>query len=142
MSTDNILNIDTEVLSTYPGIHALMQLPTVLAARLAKDQMYTRIGSRVLVALRPQRALATNSDAASKEFAERGSKTESNMYEAFDNSTKEYSQIARNSKTAEAEAPPHVFDIAASAYWHCIREAADQSIVLLYFHHLILGSRM
>lgn len=78
-----------------------------LRARAAENIIYSRITARSLVAVRPQRSSDVCSDAASKEAA-----------------------LAAKNGTLMSE--PHVFEVAASAYLHCIAESRDQSIVLMY----------
>ncbi|KAJ8322906.1 hypothetical protein O5D80_008429 [Batrachochytrium dendrobatidis] len=87
-----------------------------LSQRLSKDLMYTRIGNRALVAVRPARSLASNTDAASKEYAD--------VYKT----TLAPSAHPHSKITSQA---PHVFGIAASAYQHMLRSSVDQAIVLL-----------
>ncbi|KAI8910359.1 chitin synthase-domain-containing protein [Gorgonomyces haynaldii] len=81
------------------------EISSLLVSRHQKDNVYTRIG-RHLVAIRPLRALAKNTDNASKEQAELA-------------------------KQADALIAPHVFDTAASAFYHSMREQQDQTILLL-----------
>ena len=74
-----------------------------LAVRFRKDNVYTRIGSRCIVSVRPARLLPRFSDAASKEYAE---------------------------NVNSPSLSPHVFSIASSAYNHMRRDSRDQSIIL------------
>ncbi|KAH6598617.1 hypothetical protein BASA50_003653 [Batrachochytrium salamandrivorans] len=117
-----------EDLSQLPDIKNKQQSPspavtaadvaTCLLQRLAKDHMYTRIGCRSLVAVRPARPLASNTDAASKEYTD--------AHRAAPTATQ-----ASNSNLKTASLAPHVFGIAVSAYSHMVRLKVDQAIVLL-----------
>ncbi|KAI8924380.1 chitin synthase-domain-containing protein [Entophlyctis helioformis] len=93
--------------------------PAVVAAnlllRLAKEEPYTRVGHRSLVAVRPPRALAKCSDAASKDYAE----------------TAKALPTTTNPNAKATVQPPHVFGVAASAYTHMARQKLDQAIVLI-----------
>ncbi|KAJ1555209.1 hypothetical protein HK096_006999, partial [Nowakowskiella sp. JEL0078] len=74
-----------------------------------KEEMYTALGDRALIALNPLRVLNTNSDSNSKEYA----------------------SIAKStSSTDKSKLSPHVFRIASSAYLHMLRSKEDQGIIL------------
>ncbi|KAJ3254350.1 hypothetical protein HK103_007232 [Boothiomyces macroporosus] len=90
-------------------------ITSFLQSRLSQDKVFTRIGSRCLVAVRPARGLPIFSDTTSKEYAE-DAKTPSKQT----NYNQPVQQLA-----------PHAFEISASAYLHALRAKMDQSIILL-----------
>jgi myosin heavy subunit len=81
-----------------------------LYSRLSKDKPFTKIGNRLMVSVRPARGLSLFSDSSSKEYAQNAKQV---------------------SKPNQPFAPPHVFNVSASAYMHALRAKMDQSIVLM-----------
>lgn len=79
-----------------------------LSSRLAKEKLFTKIGGRFMIAVRPNRGSSV--DALSKEYA-----------------------LHAKDSASKKKLPAHVFDIATSAYIHAQRTTMDQSIVLMYF---------
>jgi hypothetical protein len=77
-----------------------------LSSRLAKDRLFTRIGGRCLVSVRPSRG------------------------SPMDVLSKDYAMQAKDANTKQP-LPAHAFHIASSAYLHALRASTDQSIVLL-----------
>ncbi|KAJ3130242.1 hypothetical protein HK098_004289 [Nowakowskiella sp. JEL0407] len=73
----------------------------------AKEEMYTSLGDKALIALNPLRALSLNSDATSKRYAANA-----------------------KSFNEKEELPPHVFNLVSSAYLHMLRSKEDQGIIL------------
>jgi chitin synthase len=78
-----------------------------LAKRAAKEKLFTRLGNRCIVSVKPSRGLAIFSDSYSKDYA------------------------LKARELNEQPLPPHVFTISTSAYFHALRAQIDQSIVLL-----------
>lgn len=99
MVSDGVAEIE-EVKSSEP-----QEIARQLASRLAKDRLYTRVGGRCMIAVRPSRAVPN--DALSKEY------------------------VVQTKNATSKRLPAHVFDIASSAYFHAQRASIDQSIVLL-----------
>lgn len=79
-----------------------------LQDRWSRDQVYTRIGADVLVAVNPVKAVASSTD----------------------DTCKQYANSAKDTNLDKAALPPHVFEMAASAYYHMLRTKTDQSLVL------------
>ena len=75
-------------------------------ARYSKDKLYTRIGGRSMVALKPVRG------------------------SPFDYTSKDYAEQAKDPHCTKPYSA-HVFHISASAFLHAMRGGMDQSIVLL-----------
>lgn len=82
-----------------------------LLARYSKDKLYSRIGGRIMIAMKPLRG------------------------SPFDYSSKDYAEQAKDANCKKSY-NAHVFNISASAYMHATRGGMDQSIVLLYVHCL------
>lgn len=80
-----------------------------LKERWSRDDIYTRIGDDVLVSVNPFKMVASSSEEQCKAFA----------------------KWAKNSSDDKESLPPHVFDLAASAYFHMMRDGKDQSLVLM-----------
>lgn len=78
-----------------------------LRERFLNDQIYTRIGSHVLVALNPHKYVASNSDAVMLKYAA------------------EY----RDTSGEKTQDNPHMFQLANNAYYHMRRTGQDQSIL-------------
>jgi myosin heavy subunit len=95
---------DEELINSEPDTIAQQ-----LASRLAKEKLFTKIGGRFMISLRPSRG------------------------SSVDSLSKEYARKAKDSASAKHPLPAHVFNIATSAYIHAQRTTMDQSIVLMYF---------
>lgn len=78
-----------------------------LRDRFLEDQIYTRLGTSSLVALNPLKYLPANSDKVLHDYALE--------YRQTDNSTR---------------LPPHIFQIAADAYYYMRRSSKDNNIIL------------
>ncbi|TIB15854.1 hypothetical protein E3P92_01552 [Wallemia ichthyophaga] len=78
-----------------------------LRDRFLEDQIYTRLGTSSLVALNPLKYLPANSDKVLHDYALE--------YRRTDNSTR---------------LPPHIFQIAADAYYYMRRSSKDNNIIL------------
>ncbi|KAJ3126609.1 hypothetical protein HK098_007364 [Nowakowskiella sp. JEL0407] len=92
---------------TLPDVSAETILQNLQDRLNAKEEMYTALGDKALIALNPLRVLASNSDATSKKYA------------------------ANSKSLSEKEfLPPHVFEMVSSAYLHMLRSKEDQGIIL------------
>ncbi|KAI8902781.1 chitin synthase-domain-containing protein [Globomyces pollinis-pini] len=94
--------------------------PTLIAqsllARSLKDKVFSSIGTRSLVSIRPNRGLSLFSDTTSKQYAQDAKEiSKTNNY---------------NTNTNTQSLPPHVFHISAAAHLHATRAKLDQSIIL------------
>ncbi|KAG8923717.1 hypothetical protein FRC02_010963 [Tulasnella sp. 418] len=94
----------------------LATLPTIsddiivacLRERFLQDNIYTNIGSNAVVAVNPHKYVTSNADAVLMQYCA------------------EYRDTAEE-KTYK---PPHVFQLAANAYYHMRRTTQDQSILI------------
>ncbi|KAI8920090.1 chitin synthase-domain-containing protein [Powellomyces hirtus] len=86
--------------------YTIEQITRNLVGRLASGSNYTNVGARCLLALSSTR---TGSDALSKEYAE---------------------AYKKGLESADSPMPPHVFETAAAAYRHMVRNQEDQCIIL------------
>jgi len=86
---------------------------STLQSHHSSSKPYTRLASRGLVFVHPNKSLDLFNDSTSKEYA---------LQTKID---KDSSTI-----TAGRHEDAHVFDLAASAYYHLVRHEEDQSILL------------
>ncbi|KAJ3089830.1 hypothetical protein HK102_005396 [Quaeritorhiza haematococci] len=86
-----------------------------LAARFARDDVYTKIGNRVVVAVNPGRPLTIHSDTTSKEYASHQKQTATGL---------------PGEPGSKRPMPAHIFDLSGAAYHHLTRLGEDQTIVL------------
>lgn len=98
------------------NLHGRSDIGPLLIKRLQKDKIYSLIGDRVLIAVKPQRPVAKYSLEDSKKHA-----------------------LKAKSADSHSKLEPHIFDFAQRAYWHCLRELQDQSLVLMYHLIFIIG---
>ncbi|KAJ3532282.1 hypothetical protein NMY22_g7803 [Coprinellus aureogranulatus] len=86
----------------------------VLRERFMTDHIYTSLSSNALVALNPHKYVQSNSDATCKRYADEYRDVE--LYEVLEDGRR------------RERLPPHVFQLAANAYYHMRRTGQDQSI--------------
>lgn len=101
VSIPNLSADDEDLKSADPRVMA-----EHLLARFSKDKLYSRIGGRSMVALKPLRG------------------------SPFDYTSKDYADQAKDPNCKKPYGA-HIFNISASAYTHALRGGMDQSIVLL-----------
>ena len=88
-------------------------LVACLRERFMTDNIYTSIGTSVLVAFNPHKYVASNADSVLHKYAA------------------EYRETSDRKQTL----PPHIFQLANNAYYHMRRTSQDQAIVLRCAHH-------
>lgn len=81
------------------------QITAKLNDRFSKENIYTKIGESILVAVNPYRQLDLNSDESAREYG--------------------------NAVKDGSDRGPHIFETAASAYYNMLRSKQDQSIMFL-----------
>ncbi|KAJ3307568.1 hypothetical protein HDU76_004534, partial [Blyttiomyces sp. JEL0837] len=81
---------------------------STLKERYAQGQIFTRVGSSTMVVVNPVHNVATTSDETSRQYAE----------------------WAQDTSSDKVPLPAHVFDFAASVFYHMLREQQDQSIII------------
>ncbi|KAJ8651737.1 hypothetical protein O0I10_012704 [Lichtheimia ornata] len=80
-----------------------------LSSRYKRNQVYTRAGHSNLIVINPYQPLEAVNDATLQTYADVG-----------------YRDVSENKPMLQ----PHVYDLAARAYFHMRRTGEDQSIVL------------
>lgn len=106
----------TQVHKNLENTTDLSQLSTIsddiilscLRERFLADNIYTSIGSSILVSLNPYKFVGSNADSTLASYAA------------------EY----RDTAEEKSYRPPHIFQLANNAYYHMRRTGQDQSIVL------------
>ncbi|KAJ3187299.1 hypothetical protein HDU85_006587 [Gaertneriomyces sp. JEL0708] len=96
----------------------LILLPTIseelvlanIKDRYTRNQIFTRIGAQTLLVVNPVKTLESFSDLASKEYAD----------------------WAKDTHEEKMPLPAHIFDMAASVFYHMLRNQQDQSVVFWY----------
>ncbi|KAJ3056155.1 hypothetical protein HK097_007879 [Rhizophlyctis rosea] len=80
---------------------------TNIRDRYARNQVFTRIGATTVLAVNPVKTLESFSD----------------------NTSNEYAKWAKDTSEDKQPLPAHIFDLAASAFNHMLRNQQDQSII-------------
>lgn len=75
--------------------------------RYSRNQIFTRIGAQAIVVVNPVKTLES--------FGEKTSE--------------EYANWAKDTNEEKGVLPAHVFELAASVFWHMLRNQQDQSVV-------------
>ena len=75
--------------------------------RYSRNQIFTRIGAGALVVVNPVKTLESFSDTTSAQYAD----------------------WARDTSEDKVALPAHIFDLAASVFYHMLRNQQDQSVV-------------
>ncbi|KAJ3089172.1 hypothetical protein HK102_007026 [Quaeritorhiza haematococci] len=110
------------------------ELVQILHARCSIDMPFTKVGDKAIVFVNPNKQLAKFSDSTSKDYAAHAKELPVVLLSEDAEAAKDPNKVSVVTGVGPVQkkqaVPPHVFELAASAYFHMVREREDQSIIM------------